>query len=199
MVLRSILPWALASLLGLGAGLASAVWLTGEAGMRPVPADPSWSVDALAGAQDANLYTRARIARIGLLALNRKEAVYYIAERDAHGARLMENCRYAISGGELPGQWWSLTVYAQDRFLARNQNDAHSVGAQGLGLDADGRWQVELGPERPTGTAWLSSRGSGEPSIALRIYRPAAAVVARPLDIRLPRIERLACANGATT
>lgn len=185
--------WIAAAFAGVATGAASAWWATGERAMRRVPSNPSWGVDALAGAESAGLYTRARIARIGLLALGRDEAVYYIADRDADGQPLREACEYAVAGGDPPGRWWSLTVYAGDRFLARNDDAAHSVGAGGLAAEADGRWRIRMAPSRGDAAAWLSTRNTGMPTLALRIYRPMAALRADPMRVALPRIERLRC------
>lgn len=190
--------WLVAALAGVAAGIATAHWATGERAMRRVPSDPSWGVDALAGAESAGLYTRARIARVGLLALGRDEAVYYIADRDADGQPLRETCEYAVAGGDLPGRWWSLTVYAGDRFLARNDDAAHSVGAGGLATEADGHWRIRLAPSRGDAAAWLSTRNTGAPTLLLRIYRPAAALRENPMQIALPRIQRLHCGEDAT-
>lgn len=145
-------------------------------------------MDRLAGARAADPYTRARIARIGLLALNRGEAAYYIADRDGDGRPLREDCEYLVHGDAMPGRWWSLTVYAHDRFLARNDDGAHSIAAAG---DGDG-WRVRLAPQ-PVDAAWLSSRNTLRPSLTLRIYRPLPALVRDPMAIDLPRIERLGC------
>lgn len=182
----------MAALAGIAAGAASAWWATGEGAIERVPSNPSWTVDRLAGAEAADPHTRARIARIGLLALSREEAVYYIADRDGDGAALREDCDYRVRCDAMPGRWWSLTVYAHDRFLARNDDEAHSFAAAGGG---DG-WEVRLAP-RPAGGAWLSSRDTLRPSLALRVYRPLPALVRDPMAIALPRIERLRCGAGA--
>ncbi|WP_165967376.1 DUF1214 domain-containing protein [Luteimonas aestuarii] len=188
-------PWALAVAIGIAGGLASARWATGESAIERVPTNPSWAIDRLAGAEAADLHTRARIARVGLLALSRDEATYYIADRDAAGHRLREDCAYLLAGGDLPGRWWSLTVYADDRFLARNDDDAHSLGAAGLPRGGDGTWRIRLAPSREGNGPWLSTMGSRAPTLALRVYRPDAALLADPLRIALPRIERESCAG----
>lgn len=185
--------WVAAALLGVAAGLATARWSTGEAAIERVPSNPSWTLDRLAGAEAADLHTRARIARIGLLALSREEATYYIADRDDAGERLREDCEYVLTGGDLPGRWWSLTVYADDRFLARNGDDAHSLGAAGLARGGDGRWRIRLASSGASGEPWLSTQRTRAPTLALRVYRPGAALLDDPTKIALPRIERLSC------
>jgi hypothetical protein len=197
---RHLPPWQgiVAALAGTAVGIATAQWATGERAMQRVPSNPSWGVDALAGAGEAGLHTRARIARIGLLALGRDEAVYYIADRDADGQPLREACTYSVSGGDVPGRWWSLTVYADDRFLAGNEDAAHSLGAEGMPVDAAGQWHVRLAPERGAeAMPWLSTRNTRAPTLALRIYRPSPALRADPVRVVLPRIGRLRCGEPA--
>jgi hypothetical protein len=182
-------PWIVAAVAGVVAGAASAWWATGEGAIERVPSSASWATDRLAGAEAADPYTRARIARVGLLALSRGEAVYYLADRDGDDRPLREDCDYLVRGGAMPGRWWSLTVYAHDRFLARNDDSAHSFAAAGDG----GGWRVRLAPKPAADAAWLSSRNTLRPSLALRIYRPRPALVRDPMAIDLPRIERLRC------
>jgi hypothetical protein len=191
-------PWLAAVLVGLAAGVGSAVWVTGTVFGERVASSPEWSTDPLAGSRRAGLYTRARIARAGLLALNGREALYYLADRDASGRRLRQDCAYRMSGGDLPGRWWSLTVYAADGFLAPNQDHADSIMGSTLlaAATADGAWQARLGPARAGDGPWLSTRATGAPSMLLRVYQPSAALRAQPLHVVLPRIQRLSCRTG---
>ena len=185
------LRWILAALGGAAIGAASAWWSTGEGAAARVPGHPAWTTDRGTGSTDANPWTRARIARIGLMALNRNEAVYYIADRDDEGRPLREHCQYTVQGGALPGAWWSLTLYAQDRFLARNTDDAHSVAATTAQTAA--AWQVSVGQQPMDAGERLSNRGAGNFTLALRVYRPTQALIDDPHAIALPRVHRQAC------
>lgn len=194
----ALLRWLLAAALGLAAGALSAWWCTGERGSARVHGHPEWHGDAATGSASAGPYTRARIARNGLLALNRNEAMYYIADRDSEGQALRESCSYEIRGGALPAKWWSLTLYAQDLYLARNRDGAHAVGANGLAVEADGRWRVQVAREREGRDNWLSTRASGDFTLGLRLYRPDAEVIDGAKNPALPTISRLRCATGKT-
>ena len=100
------------ALLGVGSAW---LWLTrtDPAGTRIGP----WLVNLEAGSSDASTYTRARIALKALLALDRRETLYYIAQQDDAGRLLRSNCRYLISGSIPAARWWSVTAYADDIFL----------------------------------------------------------------------------------
>ncbi|MFO0510077.1 MAG: DUF1214 domain-containing protein, partial [Gammaproteobacteria bacterium] len=96
---------------GLIIGIGSAwLWLTrtDPAGKRIGP----WLVNLEAGSTDASMYTRARIALKALLALDRRETLYYIAQQDDAGRPLRAECRYLVSGSIPAARWWSVTAYA---------------------------------------------------------------------------------------
>lgn len=68
-------------LLAVAAGLGSAWAVLKSSAAFGESAGP-WRVSTLAGSADADLYTRARVALGGLLALNRQETMYYVADTD---------------------------------------------------------------------------------------------------------------------
>ena len=93
-------------ILGLGAGAASALVMAGMVGSGVrlsgnVDAD-GWQSDWTIGSTTANPWTRARIARHGLLALTKGEAVYFTKAVDDDGKHLTENCTYRVSGKGMP-------------------------------------------------------------------------------------------------
>lgn len=69
--------YVLAILVGLGSAW---LWLT-RVGPSGVDAGV-WRVNLLAGSPNADAYTRARVALGALLALDRRETLYYIARTD---------------------------------------------------------------------------------------------------------------------
>lgn len=177
-------------LAGAAAGAGSAWWLSGHEDWLGQVRVGQWQGSRVIGSPDADPWTRAITSRIGLLALERSEATYYIVERDGAGRRFEEGCRYRVELGELPARWWSLTIYDEERFLARNSDEAHSVGA----------WQddlpgaIHIGPaESGEGLPWLSSNNSGRFSMLLRLYHPSEELLESPTAIDLPPVERLDC------
>lgn len=181
--------WPVAALLGFAAGLGSAAWSIGAGHSASLQRLGPWQTDALTGSVAAGAQTRAAIAQHGLLALDSREAVYYTAFRDSGGEPLRQHCRYRIDGGALPAPWWSLTLYAQDEFLARNSDQAHAVNRAGIAADAADHWQIAVAGARGDAANWLSTREAGRFSLTLRLYRP----LSRPQAQQLPTITRLAC------
>lgn len=186
MILRSLIAGAA----GVAGGALLAVFLVfGPVEMGGIRIGP-WQTNALIGASDAGALTRAVVARRGLLALNRSEAVYFTAWTDETGAPLREACRYRVSGTDMPTRWWSLTLYGANDFLPVNGDNAHALTRTDLG---SGNWSFQAGPDAPAGGAWLSTRQAGNFSITLRLYHPEPVVLDTPGTLDLPRIERLDC------
>jgi len=181
------------SLLGLG----SALWL---AGLWPEGRSLAfgnvdvggWRSDFAIGSKAADPYTRARVARHGLLALAKSEAVYFTRVTDDMGAPLREACTYRLSGGAMPAGWWSITLYDARSMLPANTDNALSLDASRVGT---GAWEAIISPERPAGGGhWISSRKAGAFDLTLRLYMPETALLAEPnARLKPPQIERLEC------
>lgn len=180
--------------LGIMAGLVSGWWaITGGMGGSSYS---GWYGSRLTGSAAAGPWQRARVAVGGLLALNRSQAIYFTRKTDDQGDRLRETCRYRVSGGPLPGRWWSVTVYAADNFLPRNDDNALSFDATEVRPDARGQWVGELSARRSAAGAWASTRKSGAFDITLRIYQPDRRAQADFTSIPMPRVTRIDCGVG---
>ena len=190
--------WAKAATIALGlmAGLISGWWaITGGMGGQNYS---GWYGSSVTGSQDADPWLRARVAVAGLLALNKSQAIYFTRKTDDAGEPLREDCRYRVTGGALPGQWWSVTVYASDNYLPLNDDDALSFDATEVKPNAAGQWTAVLAPVRPAdGEAWASTRKAGKFDITLRIYQPNAQAQGNYASIPMPRVTKLDCGGKA--
>jgi hypothetical protein len=179
-------------------GSMSALVLSGLAGSLRLGSEVDiggWQSDFAVGSEAADRYTRARIARHGLLALARTEAVYFVRDVDDRGRALTNDCRYRVAGGDLPAEWWSITLYDGDSMLPANDDDALSVDATVLG---EGAWDAIIAPSRPDEqTPWISSRGAREFDLTLRLYLPEDELFENPqASLSPPSIARLDCGGG---
>jgi len=156
-----------------------------------------WMGSKVTGSVDADAWTRARVALSGLLALNRSQALYFVRRTDEAGRPLLETCRYRVSGGPLPGRWWSITVYAPDNYLPQNDDGALSFDATRAKPDAAGHWQGVAASRRVPGTLWVSTRNAGHFDLTLRLYNPTPAAQADFTTIPLPQVTRIGCDEGA--
>ena len=181
-------PYLLAIALGVGSA-----WLAVRSQLdRGGVSVGAWRTSTLAGSTDADPYTRAVVAVGALLALNRDETVYYVATTDSDGRPLRSRCRYRISGEVPPARWWSVTAYAEDRFLFDAPGGRYSLNGRNTPLDAQGRFSFETGPTpAPAGVAWLPTPGDRGLGFTLRLYNPAPQLAADPSALAAPRIERL--------
>ena len=154
-----------------------------------------WRSDLKLGAANASPLTRAVVAKTGLFALNKSEAVYFFRSSDEKGERLREDCTYRLSGEGIPASWWSITLYADDNFLPVNEDEAHSFTKTLVPGAPGGAWTARISAERPEEGQWISSKNSGAPILVIRLYVPQPAVLSNPQKIQLPDITRLHCMN----
>ena len=191
-MLRRVMAWAAAVLVGAVLGVASA-WATLNLGASAFAEKyGAWSHNRAAGSEAAGPYTRAIIAREGLLALSAREAVYFSLDRDEDGRPLDESCVYELNGLPLSARWWSVTLYADDGFLAENRDNAASVDASRVGNDHP--WQVRIAPVQGNAANWLSSRGAHRGfSLMLRVYNPHEDF--QPSEETLPVLTTTSCAG----
>jgi len=74
-----------------------------------------WTAFPDIGTPAADPYSKARVAREGVLALGRAEGLSFVAETDAAGDQLKRECSYRIEGGFPTARFW--TLYAADQSL----------------------------------------------------------------------------------
>ncbi|MEZ5738338.1 MAG: DUF1254 domain-containing protein [Burkholderiaceae bacterium] len=169
---------------GLRQGLADAVaWLDGTADSRRAR---GWVINPHLGRWTTRYQARALTAHRGLGALVADEAVYARTDFDAHQQPLdgSQACTMRFAPGDLPPAlaFWSVTLYAQDRFLYPNPLGRHSIGDRTAGLqpDADGGLTLHIGHAAPAAAPghggdpvsnWLPAP-AGAYYLILRLYAP---------------------------
>ena len=195
-----------AAVLGLVGGLGSALTLSGLVSDRirlgEIVEIDGWRSNWSIGTEAVDPYTKAWIARFGLFALRREEAVYFYTTLDAAGQPLDEECVYALDVDEQPGSWWSVTVYDGEGYLPKNAYGRLSFDAT-KAEDLQSR-RVVLSAETPEAGAetgedngyWISTRNAGAFDVTLRVYQPTPVAIENPAQaFVLPPIERLSCAG----
>lgn len=164
-----------------------------------------WRSDFAIGSKAADPYTRAWVARHGLLALAKSEAVYFTRAADDDGQPLTEACSYRLTTGVMPAGWWSITLYDARSMLPANDDGALSINAGQDSVTRMGDAVVGQGvvatiaPRRPAGRGlWISSRKAGRFDLTLRLYLPEDALLTDPTAaLDPPKIERLRCEGPA--
>ena len=173
----------------IGGGAAS-VWyaLSAPEGVGAV-ALGGWSTYPDMGTSDADPYSKAMVAREGLLALGRAEGLAFIAQRDSTGEPLVRECRYTIEGTIPPARIW--TLYAADRDMAAIA-PARALNAQEVLYSPDNSLRIAVGAGPAPGN-WLPTSGTGPMALVLTLYDTPAAISTGVSDIQLPRITKVGC------
>lgn len=200
-LIRWLLTLALATFAGLGSALYMSGWLAfNPPGLFRTIEINGWTSDPAIGSPAAGPYTRAYVARRGLLGLRREEATYYLRAVDDAGRQLREDCAYVLEGEVPDARWWSVTLYAGDYYLAQNEDDAHSIDMTRAVIAADGVWRAAIQPADPgDGSFWISSRNAGQFDLIYRLYNASPAVLETPeTALVTPRIIRLGCTGAAS-
>lgn len=150
-----------------------------ESGSRSHTAKP-WAASFALGRYGNDYLTRALTAYKGLGGLASDEAVYAMSDFDAAKSKLDGHNQYQIrfESGDLPpvDAFWSITLYAADRFLYPNDLQRFSIGDRTAGLrhDPDGGLTLQIGHAAPTDRSnWLPAP-NGNFYLVLRMYRPRA-------------------------
>jgi hypothetical protein len=195
-----VIRWLLTVSLAIATGVGSALYLAGWLPLNPPGLFRAielnhWTSDPAIGSTTADPYTRAFVARRGLLGLRREEATYYLRAVDDEGQTLRDHCAYVIEGEVPDARWWSVTLYADDYYLARNEDGAHSIDMTRAVIDADGMWRATIQPTDPAdGSFWISSRNAGRFDLIYRLYNASEAILDSPESALVtPRIVRLGC------
>ena len=182
---------------GLLFGGVSALWMSGlinnksGAALSEVNID-HWASDWSIGSTAADGYTRARVARYGLLGLAKSEAVYFVRSVDAAGAPLEGRCTYALSGTQQDALWWSITLYDEESRLPMNDDKALSIDSTQVG--SDGPWEAIVSPTRAQTGHWISSRAAKTFDLTLRLYQPSEHILTAPEDaVNAPSLQKISC------
>ncbi len=198
-IVSALVGLILGAALGLGSALAAAGIIGPGMKFGGAVEVSGWSSDWTIGSASANPWTRARVARHGLLALTKDEAVYFTRNTDDAGDRLSEACTYRVSGGEMPALWWSVTLYDATSYLPANKDRALSFDQTKAGIeDDDDAWSFTVAAEGPETGGWVSSHKAGNFDLTLRLYKPSPELIADPESaLTAPAIEKLTCGGPA--
>ena len=178
----------LASVLGLG----SAGYRIYDIATDRAILNGPWATNPTTGSKEADSVTRAAVAIGGLFALSREETIYYNTFRDSDGDRLTEDCNYQVIGRDPATRWWSITAYAADNYLIRNDSDNHSVAMTTVQRQRDGSYVINVGPDRKA-VNWIDTTNGGRFALTLRLYNPEPDVYENPKTTPLPKIVKEGC------
>jgi hypothetical protein len=178
----------------LGGGLGSA-WYMIEAGSRlSARTFGPWVTWVAAGRPEADPYTRAHVARNGLLPLSSTAELAFKAKTDNRGVQLSSACDYAVIMDDFDPAWWSIAVYDGYGRLIANAADRHAFNAGTAMRGVDGRTVIALARDARPGN-WLPTGRSNRIVLVLTVQDATwgAAIVDGGTPRSMPRIVRSAC------
>jgi hypothetical protein len=150
----------------------------------------AWTTNKLAGSSAANALTRARIAIHGILALHRRETIYFFSSQDDNGNPLTSEHDWEIRGKAFDCRWWSFTLYDEDYQLIESLSRRYSVHSDNVVAEPDGSYRIVVSRGNPD-TNWLASGHAKQLMVTIRLYNPSQAVLDDVSGVELPSIRRI--------
>lgn len=195
--MRTLLYLLATFLVALLLGIGSARYMIEHGSPLTTTQEGPWVSWMSEGNPNADLYTKAHLARSGRLPLTSTMARYFHASTDATGEPLTSACEYFIEGAPLNARWWSLALYDETGGLIENPSGRYSFNSEEAVRRSDGTYRIDVAKHaRPEN--WLPSGTGPEQNLllVLRIYGPRdtdASGTGLIAAARLPKIERKAC------
>jgi hypothetical protein len=152
-----------------------------------------WTAFPYIGTPAADPYSKARVAREGVLALGQAEGLSFVAERDSGGEQLKRECAYKIEGGFPTARFW--TLYAADQSLGvveTGKPRPAALQSYQVLRKPDNSVIISVG-NRPSPGNWLLSNGSGTMYFVLTFYDTPIASSTGLSDVTLPQILKVGC------
>ncbi|WND03433.1 DUF1214 domain-containing protein [Temperatibacter marinus] len=178
---------------GIGLGLAATLYLLNSETIGQSIQIGSWETNPDIGNISANMFLRAKVARQGLLALNKDQTVYFSTHRDSDGDLLHSRCTYKISGSALPARWWSITIYGPDFYLVANDDFRYSITKQTLNPEGWTASIASISQSASLSQTDLIAPEDSEFNFILRLYNPEFDLETESKNLILPIITKEVC------
>lgn len=152
-----------------------------------------WSAFPEIGTPDADPYSKARVARDGVLALGQTEGLSFVAERDSGGEEIRRECSYAIEGEFPTARFWTLYA-ANDGLDLIHAQKPRPAALQSYRIlrQADNSALISVS-SHPSPGNWLPIQGSGRMNFVLTFYDTPIASSTGLSDIVMPQILKVGC------
>ncbi len=161
-----------------------------------------WATVRGVGSVNTDPLSKALIAKIGIFANSKEQAIYFIGYAGEPGiikrllskekltSNLQGGTHYRITGNvNIPSNWWSITLYNEKDFLHGNRKNRFSFSNFSVKADADGKFVIDVSPTKTAGSVnWLPSPKNGGFSLKLRIYEPLPELYNNIAAYELPKI-----------
>jgi hypothetical protein len=155
-----------------------------------------WVANPLAQTTGANPYAKARRALGGAPGLGQAEGLLFRTVTDSSGAALSASCGYAVTGQVPASRVWVMRLTGQERPQgALAPPFSRTIHSSSILRTPDGEFTVRLDDEARSGN-WLMLEGSGGFGIEIILFDTPAAGNFGLIDLQMPAVEKLACADA---
>lgn len=163
------------------------------AGAKGGMANGAWTTNLNLARNDQSFFQRAIVARIGLGANTKEEAIYLNASTDSNGDELTTSNSYEVIFPEEPpvNAFWSLTVYGSDYYLVDNPWDKYTIASyHPLAKSANGQIVIYLSTSQSEDESnWIPLPDSTQNfSLTLRCYSPSDNMLSNFSSVQFPEI-----------
>lgn len=152
-----------------------------------------WTAWPLAGSQQADPYSKAKVAADGDVPLGAAEGLAFHAQTDERGNPLQRNCQYRIEGTTPTARLWTLAAHdLKDRVLFIPDGLPSSLVSRSVLRASDGSFVVSVGPVFAPGN-WLEVNGSGRFQLIMRLYDTPITNTGQVSDAEMPVLSLQEC------
>ena len=192
-MLKNVFLTLLALAIAIGGG-GSSVWymLKAQEGVGAIRVG-MWTAFPDIGTPEADPYSKARVAREGVLALGRAVGLAFVAKQDSGGEQLRRECSYSIEGGFPTARFW--TLYAADQSLdviVTGKPRPAALQSYEVLRQPDNSAIISVS-NNPSPGNWLPVQGTGTMYFVLTFYDTPIASSTGLSDVVLPQILKAGC------
>ena len=153
----------------------------------------SWMTVKSVDSKDTDPLLKALIAKVGIFANSREEAIYYQAFAGAPRITMNGSQHYRITGNKnLPATWWACTLYNSENHLFDNPERRYEFTDFNVDADPDGSFTIDIAPVKPDGARnWLPSPPGEDIAVTIRIYEPGPELYEHMETYPLPQVAQV--------
>lgn len=152
-----------------------------------------WAAWPQIGQQQPDPYSRAYLARNGLLQLGYAEGIQFVAMTDSAGEPLDRACHYALSGLTPGASFWTLVATDPEGTNIAASEALPALHSERLARGERDSVNIHVSPRLAPGN-WLEITGEGPFQLALTLYDAVIFSGTNSSVGEMPVIEKAGCA-----
>lgn len=152
-----------------------------------------WAAWPQIGQPNPDPYSRAYLARSGLMQLGHAEGIQFVAVTDSSGEPLERSCHYVLRGLTPGSMFWTLVAIDLDGANIAASSSLMALHSERIARTADGSVHIHVSPRLAPGN-WLETSGDGPFQLQLTLYDSVVFSGGNTTVGEMPRIDREACA-----